>query len=131
MIKHVLLKAVLTEMDRVAAKLQGLVQDKPDEWQELYASYRRQIGLCITEMVKLAQDDLAMSDEDDARLRSVFDAYRESIAAHQARFPVEAIALDDPGYVLSFGRVHDAFGSFKRVMTDLAERYDVAPELVT
>ena len=131
MIKHVLLQAVLTEMDRLAAKLQGLVRDRPDDWEELYASYRRQVGLCITEMVKLAQDDLAMSSEDDSRLRAVFDAYRESIATHQATFPVEAISFDDPAYVMSFGRVHDTFSSFKRVMTDVVERYEVAPELIT
>lgn len=131
MIKHVLLMAVLTEMDRLAAKLQGLVETKPEEWQELYASYRRQIGLCMTELVNLAREDLALKESDDSKLRAALEQYRTRIARHQTVFPVSAIALDDPAYVMSFGQVHEAFAAFKVVMADLVDRYEVAPQLMS
>ena len=131
MIKHVLLMAVLSVLDRVAAKLQGLMAAQPEGWQELYASYRRQIDSCMTELVNLAQEDLALSDVDDSILRAVFEQYRARIANHQAEFPVSAIVLDDPAYVTSFGEVHKAFLGFKAVMADLVERYEIAPQLVS
>lgn len=121
MIKHVLLVAVLEEMERLERQLETLFTTRPEDWQEIYTSTRRQVGLCITELVKLAKDDLAMTEDDGRRLREVFEAYRARIAEHQKRWPVEAIDLADPLCVESFRGLRKTSTEFKAVMRGLID----------
>lgn len=131
MIKHLLLVAVLDEMDRIASRLRQVANMQSEDWKENYGSYRRQLGLCLTEMVNLAQDDLGMRYEDQQVLQTTFDACRAKIARHQAKFPLEALILQDPEYIASLNLVDGCFQDFKSTMLDLIERYQVEAELVS
>ncbi|KPF93285.1 hypothetical protein IP81_03390 [Novosphingobium sp. AAP83] len=131
MIKHLLLIAVLEEMVRLASKVRQVGDLRHEGWEEDYGSYRRQLGLCLTEMVKLAQDDLEMRAEDAQVLQTTFEACRARIARHQVQFPLEAIVFDDPAYITSLNQVDAGFQDFKAMMLDLVERYEVEAELVT
>lgn len=128
MVKHVLLMAVLDEMERLAQKLKALTDVQPDGWRELYTSYRRQLGLCVTEIVKLAQSDLVMSKADSSGLEAEMDECIASLAAHQSQYPIEGLVLDDPAYLMSFAQLHEAFHGFKAMMIDLIDTYLVEPE---
>jgi hypothetical protein len=100
-----------------------LFEKRPEDWQEIYAATRRQIGLCIGELVKLAQDDLNMTKEDEKHLREIFEAFRSQIARHQERWPVESIDLNDRLCVQSFQEVRKTSVEFKAVMHGLIDRY--------
>lgn len=128
MSQHILLVAVLNEMDRLASELRSIVEFPPQDWKESYAAYRRQLGLCITEMVNLAKHDLGMSKQDSRVLKATVEVCRAKIARHQAVYPIEKIALDAPEFMSSFNRVNDCFIEFKSMMQDLIERYEVDVE---
>ncbi|NOW46551.1 hypothetical protein FHW96_002711 [Novosphingobium sp. SG751A] len=128
MIKHVLLIAVLEEMEKLEIKLGALFEKRPEDWQEIYAATRRQIKLCIAELAKLAHDDLDMSEKDTQRLREVSDAFHDQTVRHQERWPVERIDLADPLYVQSFQTLRKASTAFKAVMYGLIERYHIQEE---
>jgi hypothetical protein len=125
MSQHYLLVAVLDEMDRLTSKLRGIVEAQPEDWKEGYTSYRRQLGLSITEMVKLAKHDLGMSREDAGTLKAEFEACRAAIARHQEAYPMEDIVLSAPGFIESFNRVDACFLGFRATMQRLIERYEV------
>ena len=131
MIKHVLLIAILEEMERFEKKLEVLFESRPDEWQEIYTATRRQIQLCMTELVKLAQDDLCMSAADGEQLRKVFERFRVLVKEHQEGWPVESIDLGDRLCVQSFQNVRKASSEFKDFMRSLIARYRVSMDEFT
>ncbi|MCX7285948.1 MAG: hypothetical protein NTX28_18245 [Novosphingobium sp.] len=131
MSRHYLLVAVLDEMDRVASKLRHIVEDRPEDWEDDYATYRRQLGLCFTEMVKLAENDLGMRKEDARVLRTTFDFCRAKLARHQARYPIESLVLHEREFIESFNQIHAGFLEFKSMMLELVERYQMEPEEIT
>lgn len=128
MSQHYLLVAVLEEMDRLASKLRHIVETRPEDWEEDYTSYRRQLGLCLTEMVKLAQHDLGMRKEDARVLRTTFDFCRAKIARHQAQYSMESLILHEREFIESFNQIDASFLEFKKMMLELVERYHVEPE---
>lgn len=128
MSQHYVLVAVLSEMERVAGRLRNIVETRPEDWKEDYSSYRRQLGLCLTEMVNLAQQDLGMRKEDARVLRTTFDSCRAKVARHQARYPIESLELHQDEFITSFNQIDAGFLEFKGVMLDLVERYQVEPE---
>ncbi|MCJ2187592.1 hypothetical protein [Novosphingobium beihaiensis] len=123
MVKKVLLIAVLEEMERQEKKLETLFETRPEDWQEIYTSTRRQIRLCIIEMMNLAQDHLNMSEEDERNLREVAETFRWRVEKHQERWPVENINLDDELCVDSFRKVRRASTEFKAVVRALINHY--------
>lgn len=128
MSQHILLVAVLKEMNRLAIELKSIVEVPPQDWEESYAAYRRQLGLCITEMVNLAKHDLGMRKQDSRVLKATVEVWRAKIAQHQANYPIEKIVLDAPEFRSSFNRVYDCFTELKSIMQDLVERYEVDVE---
>lgn len=125
MSQHIVLTAVLKELDRLALELRSIVEDQPEDWKKSYASYRRQLGLCITEMVNLANHDLGLNKRDARVLKATVEVCRAKLARHQEQHPIETLVLDGPDFMASFNRVHDCFIEFKTVMQDLIERYEV------
>jgi hypothetical protein len=128
MSQHYVLVAVLEEMERVAGRLRSIVETRPADWKEDYSSYRRQLGLCLTEMVNLARQDLGMRKEDARVLRTTFDFCRAKVARHQAQYPIESLLLHHDAFIASFNQIDAGFLEFKDVMLDLVERYQVEPE---
>ncbi|MEJ2457332.1 MAG: hypothetical protein P8Y58_03965 [Novosphingobium sp.] len=123
MIKQVLLMAVLEEMERQEQKLETLFETRPEDWQEIYTSTRRQIKLCMIEMMGLAQDHLEMNEEDERNLREVAEAFRWRADKHRKRWPVESIDLSDELCVESFRKVRKTSTEFKAVVRALIDRY--------
>lgn len=130
MSQHFVLVAVLKELDRLALEMTSIVQNSPEDWKESYASYRRQLGLCITEMVNLAKHDLGMSRQDSRVLKATVEVCRAKIARHQSLYPIDKIVLEAPDFLESFNRAHGGFIDFKAVMQDLIERYQVDYEFM-
>jgi hypothetical protein len=128
MIKHVLLIAVLEEMERLEIKLGVLFDKRPEDWEEIYIATRRQIRLCMGELVNLARDDLELSEADAQHLGEVFASFHDQYAGHVARWPIESIDLADPVCVEAFHALREASGRFKSVLYGLVDRYHIKEE---
>jgi hypothetical protein len=125
MSQHCVLVVVLKELDRLSLELRSIVEHQPEDWKKSYASYRRQLGLCITEMVNLVNHDLGLSRRDARVLKATVEVCRAKLSRHQEQHPIDSLVLDGPDFMASFDRVHDCFIEFKTVMLDLIERYEV------
>lgn len=121
--KHFLLTAVLVEMERLEQALEGVFDQPPEDWREIYASTRRQISLCITEMVALAQDELAMSSVDNRSLQEAASSFSARVKQHQQDWPLDIIDPDDPHCKKSFWEIRNASTAFKALMYAIIDRY--------
>lgn len=128
MIKHILLNAVLDEMERLETRLVDVFEEKPAGWHETYASWRRQIILCVTEMFKLVQDDLTMADSDEQTLRAATETFCRRVEQHQRDWPVAQIDPDNPRCALSFHEVRHASTGFKTRLRGIIDVYRMADD---
>lgn len=128
MVKHILLIAVLEELGRLEKKLGLLFSKRPEDWEEIYMATRRQIRLCMDELVRLAQDDLGLSEEDHRHLDEVFSSFRDGYVAHVERWPIERIDLADPVCLGDFQRLYEVSTQFKTVLHALVDRYYIQEE---
>lgn len=123
MIKHILLNAVLDEMERLETRLVDVFEERPAGWHETYASLRRQITLCVAEMFKLVQDDLTMADNDEQALRAATETFCGRVEQHQRDWPMEQVDLDNPRCARPFHDVRHASTGFKTRMRSIIDVY--------
>ena len=128
MSQHYLIVAVLQEMDRIGLALQNIVETQPEDWKEGYASYRRQLGLSITELVNLARQDLGLSKKDGRFLNVALETSCAAIARHQEAHPLDDLSSITPEFVESFNQTNDCCVGFRSAMQLLVERYEVELE---
>lgn len=112
------LGGIKRELERIAAQLQQLAKNKPQGWQKEYVQFRRELQAQLSVAGELgeAMFRTGTAAELAPDFRTALRKMRNSLALHQASWPVVTIVPENPDYQASMRSVVQSHQELNAVM---------------